>query len=109
MRWLFFDASDPEAVAEHRATVGRIDAFWTAFKATHGEISASFAPDSTWDLPQWMSDNLQAISPDLMWEYGPALRCDGHRLVITPESDKRLRPMTEAILARAPELPGWEF
>ncbi|MBC7820974.1 MAG: hypothetical protein IAG10_29160 [Planctomycetaceae bacterium] len=44
-----------------------------------------------------------------MWEYGPAVNGPGHRLVITPESARELRPLTTAIIERAPRLSGWEF
>jgi len=44
-----------------------------------------------------------------MWEYGPAVRTKGHRLVITPESRKDFRQLVRTILDRAPDLPGWEF
>jgi hypothetical protein len=43
------------------------------------------------------------------WEYGPAVRVAGHRLVITPESEHHLRPLVRAVLKRAPILEGWEF
>jgi hypothetical protein len=56
-----------------------------------------------------MEKNLQGIHPDLMWEFGPAVKMDGHRLVITPESHKELRPLTETILERAPKIKNWEF
>src|SRR5262249_27229430 len=53
--------------------------------------------------------HLQSIHPHLMWEFGPAVNGDGHRLVITPEAAKHLRPLTETILERAPNIKGWEF
>jgi hypothetical protein len=56
-----------------------------------------------------MVDTLQAIHPSLMWEYGSAMRQPGHRLVITPESRRFLRPMVRTILERAPKIAGWEF
>jgi hypothetical protein len=37
------------------------------------------------------------------------LKGDGHRLVITPESRRELRPLVWELLARAPQIPGWEF
>jgi hypothetical protein len=44
-----------------------------------------------------------------MWEYGPAVKGEGHRLVITPESRHDLRPLVSTILCRAPTIAGWEF
>jgi Ca2+:H+ antiporter len=43
-----------------------------------------------------------------MWEFGRAIATDGHRLVITPETVKELRPLVDELLARAPAIPGWE-
>ncbi|HEX2473287.1 MAG TPA: hypothetical protein VHK01_00995 [Lacipirellulaceae bacterium] len=56
-----------------------------------------------------MATHLQAIHPDMMWEFGRAVKGPGHRLVITPESARHLRPLTASILKRAPQLAGWEF
>ncbi|MGA2496632.1 MAG: hypothetical protein ABSH20_02765 [Tepidisphaeraceae bacterium] len=56
-----------------------------------------------------MEDHLQSIDPRLMWEFGPAVSGDGHRLVITPESNRQLRPLVDSVLNRAPKLAAWEF
>ncbi len=55
-----------------------------------------------------MHDTLQAVHPNLMWEYGRGLH-GGHRLVVTPEAEHGLRPLVEVLIARAPTLDGWEF
>jgi hypothetical protein len=44
-----------------------------------------------------------------MWEFGRAIHTRGHRLVITPESRRDLRPLVDSILKRAPKIDGWEF
>lgn len=44
-----------------------------------------------------------------MWEFGPGLVHAGRRLVITPETQRQLRPLVNVILSRAPTLEGWEF
>lgn len=108
MRWRF--AAAPGAAEPERKTVSdRMDAWWREFAKRHADIAAFFAGKSTMDLPAWMQQHLQAIHPALMWEYGPALKRNGDRLVITPESRYALRPLVEEILKRAPALPGWEF
>ncbi|WP_435019706.1 hypothetical protein TA3x_001436 [Tundrisphaera sp. TA3] len=56
-----------------------------------------------------MNDVLHPIHPEIMWEFGPAVDGDGHRLVLTPESAHELRPLVAKILERAPSIPGWEF
>jgi hypothetical protein len=109
MRWLYFDSSNPGEAAAHAAVVHKIDQWWNAFAAKTEDLDDLFASRSQWDLPDWMHQHLNAISPHLMWEYGPAVTGEGHRLVITPESERHLRPMVQTVLERAPKLAGWEF
>jgi hypothetical protein len=109
MRWLYFDAGDPQEAAEHAAVVRSIDDWWHEFASKTHELDDLFGRRTEWDLPAWMQRHLNAISPHLMWEYGAALEGDGHRLVITPECEQHLRPMVQTLLHRAPKLPGWEF
>jgi hypothetical protein len=109
MRWLFADPNNPTEAAHVKTTVAAIDRWWQAFQSQTSDLEALFQRRSEWDLPQFMEDTLQAIDPGLMWEYGTALRQPGNRLVITPESQRWLRPMLRTLLERAPKLPGWEF
>jgi hypothetical protein len=109
MRWLFPDLNDPAEAAQVRQTMEAIDRWWQAFQAKATDIGALFSRKSEWDLPRFMEDTLQAIHPSLMWEFGPAVRQKGHRLVITPESERSLRPLVRTILQRAPKIDGWEF
>ena len=91
------------------ATAEQIRNWWSQFVAQAPRMCRLFKQQEEWDLPQWMETNLQSIEPALMWEFGPAVECDGNRLVITPESRKDLRPLVREILKHAPKLPGWEF
>lgn len=102
MRWKF--AGD----AARAEKLQRIDAWWRAFAGQTARLDALFNSREKWDLPQWMYDHLGAIDENLCWEYGAGVN-GGHRLVITPESRRELRPLVETILARAPKLAGWEF
>jgi hypothetical protein len=86
-----------------------IDAWWTAFAGKAGEIDRYFRLGEEFNLPDWMREHLGAVHPDLMWEYGPALHETGHRLVITPEVRRDLRPLVKRMLAKAPCIRGWEF
>ena len=83
--------------------------WWQAFSQNALRIEALFKRRDEWDLPAWMHEHLCAVHPDLMWEFGPAVRQPGHRLVITPEVRRDLRPLVRQLLALAPDLPGWEF
>lgn len=109
MRWLFIDTADQAQSARKQAVLARIDHWWQAFQAKTGEIDALFHQQSKWDLAGWMGHTLQAVAENLCWEYGPAVEGPGHRLVITPESQRQLRPLTATIIDRAPQIEGWEF
>ncbi|HEY2415438.1 MAG TPA: hypothetical protein VGI40_24560 [Pirellulaceae bacterium] len=110
MRWLFADPHDPDEAAYVNETIAAIDHWWEEFQAKLEKIENAFKPKSRYNLPKLMEETLQAIHPGLMWEYGPAVKQkDGYRLVITPESQRYLRPMVRTILERAPKLPNWEF
>lgn len=110
MRWLFADLEDKREAAERTAVLKRVDRWWDAFAERRRDLEAFFTnAASDWELTQWMQDHLQAVDPNLMWEFGPGLQQRGRRLVITPETQRQLRPLVNAILSRAPSLPGWEF
>jgi len=86
-----------------------IASWWKAFQKQAPRIDGLFRRGEEWDLPAWMNEHLGAIHPALMWEYGPAVKGTGHRLVITPESRRELRPLVREILSCAPRIDGWEF
>jgi hypothetical protein len=110
MRWLFADPHDPDEAAYVNETVAAIDHWWQEFQAKLEKIENAFKPKSRYNLPKLMEETLQAIHPGLMWEYGQGIKHpEGYRLVITPESQRFLRPMVRTILERSPKLPNWEF
>jgi hypothetical protein len=91
--------------------VEHIEIWWQAFQNKSPEIAALFHEKSErdWDLPAWMDRFLDPIHTKLFWEYGPAIKKKGDRLVITVEHRRYLRPLLDAILSRAPKLRSWEF
>jgi hypothetical protein len=105
LRWRYPHPCEAHAREEMLA---RIDAWWTAFERTRPQLDAFFAGGPRWDLAAWMSEHLQVIDARIMWEFGPGIPV-GHRLVITPEVDRELRPLVEVLLARAPKIDGWQF
>jgi hypothetical protein len=109
MRWIFADPANPQEMARRNQAFGAIDAWWRAFQGKTTDLSALFQRKSEWDLVRWMHDYLGAVDPRLMWEFGPARSQEGHRLVITPESVRWLRPLVRSLLERAPRIAGWEF
>lgn len=107
MRWIF--AETDEELARREGTLARMDAFWRGFAEHTADFSAVFRRQSDFDLVGWMRENLGAVDPRIMWEFGPAVRGEGHRLVATTEGAHELRPMVDALMARAPTIEGWEF
>ena len=105
-RWRFPAPSEEQ---DRREILATIDSWWRAFGERATTIDAHFKREADLDLPAFMAESLQAIDDNLMWEYGPAIHHEGHRLVITPESRRHLRPLVQVILGRAPRLPRWEF
>jgi hypothetical protein len=109
VRWIQGESASAAERNRRSAIEVKIDAWWTEFQRSTDRIVDLFSRKTKWDLPNWMHEHLGAVERRLMWEYGPAVGCNGHRLVITPEAAKHLRPLTDAVLARAPLLDGWEF
>lgn len=109
VRWIYADSPSAKETSRCQAIEKKIAAWWTEFSAATQRIEALFNQKAKWDLPAWMQAHLGAIDPHLMWEFGPARNGAGHRLVITPETARHLRPLTDAVLTRAPRLDGWEF
>jgi hypothetical protein len=109
MRWQIIEPANTGEAAEREVIIRKIVAWWKTFQAKTDDLSALFSGNSKWDLPDWMHRHFSAIHPRMMWEYGPALEGDGHRLVMTPEAAYHLRPLARAIRKLAPVIPGWEF
>ena len=111
MRWYFPQYQNASELDWRQSRLQAIDAWWRAFADHAKRISDAWdTPGSPpVDLPAFMSQTLQQIDSRLMWEFGPAVKSKGHRLVITPEADHVLRPMVDTLLKRAPTLEGWEF
>lgn len=110
MRWDFLEPPTPEDVIAGAQVHDAIARWWTTFAEHEAAIVASFRRDGPpFDLPRFMAEHLHAVHPKLMWEFGPPWRGTGHRLVVTPEHRRTLRPLTRALLRAAPALEGWEF
>ena len=100
----------PQRGGPRAAVIARIDAWWKAFLENQQRLSDHFDLSNRFDMAGWMTEHLGPIDRRLAWEFGPGRRNpEGHRLMITPESEHQLRPLVEVLLSRAPALPGWEF
>src|SRR5262245_15855033 len=109
MRWIFADRGRSHEGQEIAAIDERVAAWWQSFAGKAGDLVAQFSRKKEWDLPAWMQEHLGAIDDAMCWEFGQAVKGVGHRLVITPESRKDLRPLANSIVAAAPKIAGWEF
>jgi hypothetical protein len=107
-RWRFLDARNPEEAEYQRSTLAAIDRWWQTFAAASADLAASLPGDGPLDVPAFIQENLQTVVPDLGWELSGNPTA-GHVLVITPESDRHLRPLVSTLLARAPSVPTWSF
>lgn len=109
MRWRFIDPNNLQEVSERNAILAKIDDWWRAFIADQEVIARHFSKGMDFDVAEWMDCHLHVIDSALCWEFGPAVHGPGHRLVITPEADRHLRPLVRTILERGPNIPHWEF
>jgi len=92
--------------AQHAA----IATWWEAFAGAEAQIDQLFSgKDRSFDVVAFMRTHLGAVSPSIAWEFGPPVAGKSHRLVLTPEADKSLRPLVQAILKAAPPASRFEF
>ncbi len=111
MRIRFPDADNRKEAKALAKKLAAIDAWWTAFAAKVDDLDDLFSgTGKKWDLPTFMHRKLGAVDERLMWEFGRPIAARGRfRLVITPEDELALRPLTELVLSRAPKLRGVEL
>lgn len=98
-----YDLVATEGCAGHATAIAR---FWQQFTAAADALDRGFSAGEVAGSLDVMAE-LQAVHPDLMWEFGPSDR--GHALCITAEWRDALRPLARAVLAAAPDLPRWRF
>src|SRR5262245_21347560 len=78
--------------------------FWESFDRDQNQLYDCFngTKKEKIDIPAWMEEHLKPVDQDIMWEFGPGLE-KTHRLVITAEDNRSLRPLVQYILSQAPE------
>jgi hypothetical protein len=109
MRFRFPDGRDSLEDEPRRRLLSTMDSWWRAFEANADGIDRYLRKSEPFDLLGFMGEHLGAVDERFMWEFGPAIRGGKRRLVITPESNRHLRPMLDVLLGRAPRISGWEF
>ncbi len=84
----------------------RIEKFWEWFSSVAGQFGEHLEND---DLVRELDARVADLGA-FSWELGPGLhRADANALVLTPCGDPGLLEQTKAVIAAAPECPGWEF
>ena len=109
MRWRYIEPQTRADMNRRERTAQAIGRWWDAFQVNSGRLRDCFTKGTDFDVPAFMARHLGQVDPELMWEFGRGVIEGGHRLVVTPESSKSLRPMVESLLGQAPDLDGWEF
>jgi hypothetical protein len=109
MRWLYPDPSSKREANQRKALVAAIDKWWKTFEGAATKIDAMYTSGTEFDIVRFMDTHLARIDKEIFWEFGPALKKDGHRLNFSPESRHNLEPIVQTLLARAPKLQRWEF
>jgi hypothetical protein len=106
LRWRYPQPSEDAARAQ---IVARMDAWWQAFEANAGRFAEHFRSPDRFDVGAFMQAHLRAISEGLAWELSPGSDVVPHRLVITPQAGRALRPLVEVLIGRAPKRTDWEL
>lgn len=79
--------------------------FWRLFQRRCGALAQlSSADDPVYDE---LLEQLQRIDPGLFFEF--SAEPDDCELIITAEGDRSLFDLVDALVAAAPETPGWRF
>lgn len=121
MRWLFADPHHPEEAACIQQKLAAIDAWWQQFQEHAHRFEAYFEGRDDWDVDAFLEEWLLPIDRRLVWELMPHASepqetADGakqpggvHRLILTTEGARTLRPLLRTVVQRAPSLPNWQF
>ena len=112
MRWHTAQFGSSDEIEEQARTNEQIERFWKQFAADSEQLRTNFFEDKTEETVAWCEAYLKPIHEDLMWEVSrDILEIGDKRLVftVTPESEYALRPLTKAVIEKAPEIANWRF
>ncbi len=99
-------AETERELREKRRIEHSADAFFAALFEKAAALDALFSRRARWDIRSFMQKRLDPIDERLCWEFGPAVKGGQHRLVVTPEAERQLRPLVECVISRAPRRSG---
>ena len=112
VRWHTAQFGSSDEINEQTRVSEQIERFWKQFAADSETLKSYFFEDKTDETVAWCEAYLKPIHEDLMWEVSrDILEVGDKRLVftVTPESEYALRPLTKAIIERAPDIANWRF
>ncbi len=112
VRWHTAQFGSSDEINQQTRVSEQIERFWKQFAADSETLKSYFFEDKTDETVAWCESYLKPIHEDLMWEVSrDILEVGDKRLVftVTPESEYALRPLTKAIIERAPDIPNWRF
>lgn len=112
VRWHTAQFGSSAEINEQSRVSEQIERFWKQFAADNETLRSYFFEDKTDETVAWCEAYLKPIHEDLMWEVSrDILEIGDKRLVftVTPESEYSLRPLTKAIIERAPDIANWRF
>lgn len=98
---------DEQAVRDYY--LARFSEWWKLFAKVNGKIIQSIQ-DRDFETMTFLFSNIQEkVHPGLFWEVSVGSAPEKWDLIITPESNFRLRPFVNEMLSHAPTLPQWQF
>jgi hypothetical protein len=112
VRWHTAQFGSSAEINEQSRVSEQIERFWKQFAADSETLKSYFFEDKTDETVAWCEAYLKPIHEDLMWEVSrDILEVGDKRLVftVTPESEYALRPLTKAIIEKAPDIVNWRF
>lgn len=109
MAWKFLDETKSSNKKYREEMMHLINSWWGHFQNKRKNIEAYLDGRGHLELEDFMADSLQSIEENLMWEFGTESGAGHYQLVITPETERHLRPLVETIIAAAPKLANWTF
>jgi hypothetical protein len=109
MAWKFLDESTHANKKYREEMMELINSWWAHFQNKRKAIEGFLNGRGHVDIEDFMADCLQNIDENLMWEFGTESGGERYQLVITPETERHLRPLVETIIASAPKLTNWSF
>ena len=108
MVWKFLDTTKEPNARLHAEMSERIADWWKEFAEKKSDIEKFLRSELDWNIDEWMTTALQVVDEEIMWEFGAEISGD-YQLIITPESERQLRPLVNSIIEQAPQIASWRF